>query len=379
VLIPDADVPLPVARCLAVRKRAIIHGLSRCPNPKLKHSRFFASAEECKGDLDVGAWLNRVGDIVAERCIDIVLPISDFGIRTLSEHRQELRWAARLPDLPQPSIFDLATDKAMLTDFLKRHDIPRPPTIVVTGALSSKLNISALTFPVLVKPPDSSGGVGIRRFDDPASLTNFLAKDPIGARWVVQDFIEGRDLSVNVLCRNGRILAATVQHAIKVSSRSFQPAVGVEFNDNPSALCIAEKLVGQLGWSGVANIDMRYDVGRGGPVVLELNGRYWRSVLGSLNAGVNFPLLACEVALGELASSPRPRRARYFLGRRSALLSLVGGGSFRIRPHETNLRYLDPLPSAIMLASGAIRSAERSFARVPTIISRAFGVNRRAP
>jgi hypothetical protein len=80
VLIPDAEVQLPVARCLAARKRAIVHGLSHCPNPKLKHSRFFASSEECKGDLDVRAWLNRVGDIVAERCIDIVLPISDFGI-----------------------------------------------------------------------------------------------------------------------------------------------------------------------------------------------------------------------------------------------------------------------------------------------------------
>ena len=56
----------------------------------------------------------------------------------------------------------------------------------------------------------------------------------------------------------------------------------------------AEKLIRELGWSGVANIDMRFDTPHQTPLVLELNGRYWFSLQGSLIAGINFPLLACD-------------------------------------------------------------------------------------
>jgi predicted ATP-grasp superfamily ATP-dependent carboligase len=127
---------------------------------------------------------------------------------------------------------------------------------------------------------------------------------------------------------------------------------------------VAKKLIHELGWSGVANIDMRFDARHKIPMVLELNGRYWRSLLGSLNAGVNFPLLACEMCLGEIKANRKPHKARYFSRKESALLSLVGGGRLGIRPHETDLRYLDPLPAAISLAKSASTSARAPFSRI---------------
>ena len=169
---------------------------------------------------------------------------------------------------------------------------------------------------------------------------------------------------MNVLAQDGQIFAATVQHAIKPSPEPYRPAIGIEFRDDPAAMNVAEKLIRELGWSGVANIDMRFDARRQIPLVLELNGRYWFSLLGSFNAGVNFPLLACQMCLGELTANRKPKRVRYFAGKESVLLSLVGGGRFRIRPHETNLRYLDPLPIAVWLASSAALSARMTFSRM---------------
>jgi D-aspartate ligase len=364
VLIPDADVWLYVARCLAASGQAVVHGFSLHPAPLLKHSKFFVSFEEYKGEFDVKCWLRRIGEIVAERRIDVVLPISEFAIRTLSEHRQTLSWARKLPQLPNPHTFDVATDKANLADFLASHDLPHPPTALVTTGIPVHDRLSALEFPVLAKPPLLSGGIGIRRFESLEGLTAFLGEQPSDERWVVQTLIEGRDLGINVLCRDGQILAATVQHPIKASSKPFQTAIGIEFRDDPSALSVAERLIRELGWSGIANIDMRFDARRKIPLVLELNGRYWFSLLGSVNAGVNFPLLACEMCLGELRANRKPQKARYFSGRDSALLSLVGGGTFRIKPHETNLRYFDPLPAAIGLARSAVSSVRTPFSRV---------------
>ena len=357
VLIPDANAWINVARCLAASRQADVHGLAPHGASLQKHSRVFVSFEENNGEFDVKSWLSRIGEIIAERRIDVVLPNSEFAIRTLSEHRHKLSWASKLPQLPDPHTFDLATDKGKLADFLSGHGLPYPPTKVVIAGKPAHDELSALEFPVLAKPPRSEAGIGIRRFDSLNGLTTFLDEQPSDARWVVQTLIEGYDLGVNVLCRDGRIVAATVQHAIKASSTPFGPAVGIEFRDDPLAMDVAERLIRQLGWCGVANIDMRFDARRNIPLVLEFNGRYWNSVLGSLNAGVNFPLLACEMALGELRANRKPHSARYFSGRESALLSLVGGGRLRIRPYETNLRYFDPLPTAIWLAKSAAKRA----------------------
>jgi predicted ATP-grasp superfamily ATP-dependent carboligase len=364
VLIPDADVRLNVACCLEMSRQAVVHGLALHPAPLVRHSRFFASFEEYKGEFDVKLWLNRIGEIVEERHIDVVLPISEFAIRTLSEHQKSLGWAAKLPQLPSPHTFDIATSKAKLADFLDSCDVPRPQTVVVSIGVTARDRLSALGFPVLAKPPLSSGGIGIKRFEDLESLTAFLAEQPSDERWVVQKLIEGHNIGINVLCRNGQILAATVQHAIKPPSKPFESPIGIEFRDDAPAMNVAERLIRELGWSGVANIDMRLDASHNIPLVLEINGRYWLSLLGSLNAGVNFPLLACEMCLGDLRANRKPHKARYFSGRHSALLSLVGGGKLRIRPRETDWRYLDPLPTAIRLAKSATASVRMRRSRI---------------
>jgi len=222
-----------VARCLAASGQVVLHGFAQSAAPAARHSGLFASFEENTGECDVKAWLVRIGRIVKEKQIDVVLPASVFAIRSLSEHRQELSWAAQLPDLPKPHTFDVATDKATLADFLGTHGLPHPPTAILTTGTLAHDRLSALEFPVLAKPPLGYGGRGIKRFENLKGITGFLAERPIDERWVVQSFIEGSDVDVNVLCREGQIVAATVQHAIKASSKQFQPAIGIEFKEDP--------------------------------------------------------------------------------------------------------------------------------------------------
>lgn len=351
MLIPDAEVQLPVARCLAASKRALVYGLAREPAPFLRHSRFFAAVEEYNAELTLNGWISRIGEIVVDRQIDVVLPISECSIRALSQHRQNLSWANKLPQLPNLHALDTVIDKATLANFLETHGVSHPQTVIATAGTVSRDTFSALEFPVLAKPRISSGGVGIRRFETFASLAAFLDEQPTGERWVVQNFIEGHDRAVNVICRNGVIVAATAQHVIQPANKPFHPAVGVAVKDDPATLSLAERLIHALQWSGVANIDMRFDKNRQLPVVLEINGRYWLSLLASLNAGVNFPLLACEMCMGEVTANRASHKARYFYGREFVLTSLLGGGALGIRPAETNLRYIDPFPDVIRLAN----------------------------
>jgi len=104
-----------------------------------------------------------------------------------------------------------------------------------------------------------------------------------------------------------------------------------------------------LRWSGVAHIDLRYDRQADEIKVIEINARYWGSLLGSLHAGINFPLLAVKTAKGEAFEQKEYSLNRYFMGK-SPLKKLWqtawGPAKERVRLRDTSLYYTlrDPLP-----------------------------------
>jgi predicted ATP-grasp superfamily ATP-dependent carboligase len=246
-----------------------------------------------------------------------------------------------------------------LSKFLANHGLPQPLSVVLAPGESAVGKFSALKFPVLAKPPLARGGSGIRRFENAKELEAFIADRGKEQHWVVQEFIQGSDLCVNVLCKDGQIIASTVQHAIVPSAEEYAPSAGFEFRSDPAALDVARTVVEKLGWSGIANFDMRFDAQRNTNLVLEINGRYWLSMLGSLHAGVNFPLLACEAAFGSPKSNREVNKTRYFSKKMNAVTSLFGGGSLRIRPDETDLGYFlhDPVRLISVPAFKLVRTA----------------------
>lgn len=364
VLIPDADagMSLPVAYCLKESGQVKVHGSCARPSKPLELSNLFTSLDyaEQKGELE--SWLNRIDEIAAMRRVDVILPTSNAAIRALSTHRHKLASRMKLAFVPDPTSLDTATNKALLTGFLTDRGIPQPPTVVVSAGAQRPEGLFRLRFPVLVKPPTSRGGAGIKCFGNMQELSMFFAGESKSKDWVVQELVEGTDLCVNVLCRSGEVIASTVQHAIVSSSNAYEPAVGFEFRDGPAAMRIVRKLFKELNWSGIANIDMRLDTRSQTPLVLEVNGRYWLSLLGSLNANVNFPLLASEAVVGSLKSNLRAREARYFRGKGYSLLALVGGGRYGARPSETDLNYFltDPLPSLAAALGAASKTLSGS-------------------
>jgi len=78
----------------------------------------------------------------------------------------------------------------------------------------------------------------------------------------------------------------------------YRAAVGIEFVYDERVVQVVERLMRLLNWSGVAHIDLRFDQDEDEIKVIEINGRYWGSLLGSLNAGINFPALAVQCCNG---------------------------------------------------------------------------------
>src|ERR1035437_6650430 len=294
VLIPDgeSEIALPVLRCLGEMKNVRAYILSNDPWVRVRFSRhtyqFFNYPNE-DGDEKKLAIIN---DILKNKKIDIILPIDEPAIRLLSVHKEMLSQQTSFVHLPLTDTFDVASNKWLLAEWLVRNRIPHPPTLLYRGNDSFDKEISEFSFPVLIKPVRGSGGTGIKYFEDRSALDLYFKDHSENGDYIVQSFIRGYDIDCSVLCNDGEIMASTIQKKI-VNSLSFRPSGSVDFFYDSNTYNVVKEVVNKLNWSGIVHFDLRYDDRDGEVKLIEMNPRYWASILGSLAAGVNFPYLAC--------------------------------------------------------------------------------------
>ena len=109
--------------------------------------------------------------------------------------------------------------------------------------------------------------------------------------------INGYNIDCSVLCQNGNILAYTIQKGINQDSLDFKYSAHIDFVHHEPTFALVKDIIHKLNWSGVAHLDLRYDEENNQIKIIEINPRYWGTVMGSLYAGVNFPYLHCLAGL----------------------------------------------------------------------------------
>ena len=171
--------------------------------------------------------------------------------------------------------------------------------------------ISHLQLPLIVKPTDRSGSLGVQKVEriedlEPA-IANARALSLVG-QVLVEEYIEGREISVETISQHG------VHHALQITDKTTTGAPHfVELaHHQPSTLpaevqqrvfAITFKALDVLGITeGAAHSEYRItDSGR--IVVMEIAGRMGGDFIGShlvpLSTGYDFMKGVIEVALGE--------------------------------------------------------------------------------
>lgn len=299
VLIPDGDsfFALPVLQCLGRMKNVTVYVLSNSPWTSIRFSRYTKQLFLCPMEDGDQGRLNALLRIVKERKIDVVLTIDEPTIRYLAENGGELRKYTAIAPLPKVETFDIVSNKWLFSQWLIKNMIQIPTTVLYQSDESIEKNLSILTFPVLIKPIKGNGGIGIKFFDDPVSLREYCKSHIRPDEYIIQSFIHGYDVGCSVLCIDGKILACTMQQRAVNLPMTFSPFTNIDFLFDSRIYEIAEKIMDKLNWSGVAHIDLRYDEKENNYTILEMNPRFWQSVVGSFYAGVNFPYLSSVAAL----------------------------------------------------------------------------------
>ena len=115
-------------------------------------------------------------------------------------------------------------------------------------------------------------------------------------------------------------------------------------------------LLEALRWHGPAQVEFKIDSRDGTARLMEVNGRFWGTLDLSIQAGMNFPLMACKMAIdGDIDQSFEYKvglryRWPFPFGLLYAMKAEGGWGSlwefFRFETNSaSDFRLLDPLPT----------------------------------
>lgn len=311
---PGGTVAMQVVQCLATDGAFAISVASTDPHPIAKYSRWVKRFHRLPAGQDPTATLHRLKSILRSERFDILLPVGVGEIAFLADHLDgELRSLARIPDQPSAEAFAIANSKSLLSAFMEEHGIEHPRTVRFDAQdPSMPERLAALALPVITKPTWGGGGSAIRVFESREPLCAHLAEHSApGNPLVAQEHVGDHDVGVAVYCKAGEILYMTMQRGISPEAQTFRPSKAIRFFESAKLTGLVARLMKALAWNGIAQVDLRVDSATGDAHVLEINPRYWGSVLGSQRMGVNFPAIACRMAAGLSLPEAGYRHGRY--------------------------------------------------------------------
>lgn len=256
-------------------------------------------------DKDVGAYLDSLEKHIRKnRPADgrpyVLMPVFS-DTRILAQHRARFDGLITVAAPPFEAI-DRVDPKDRLAETAQATGVRTPVTARFATPEELQQAILRVGLPAMVKPVDSVGGRGVRKFATADALLAYWdrAADRYGGRALLQQAVGGDDYCLTVLFEHGVLKA----HMSYRNLRQFpaRTGAGVVRETVPDELFtpVAEALLGRLGWNGVAELDFRWTGDPADePWLIEVNPRFWAGLFHSVESGVDFPWLAyCLAATG---------------------------------------------------------------------------------
>lgn len=223
----------------------------------------------------------------------------------------------------------VAADKLATADRLAAAGLPVAPTVEAATPAAA----ASLEFPLVLKPRDGAGCIGLRRVGEVARLEEAWREataESSGARLIAQPYVPGQHASVSLLCDGRDALAVSLNSQMIAEGDRFEYRGGVVPLDHPLreralhvAVAACRAVPGLRGYVGV-DIVLGADA-----TVMEINPRLTTAYTGLRWAiGANLAASLLRAARGELPGSvPLVARARFTVGGQVRVESLSGANA----------------------------------------------------
>lgn len=268
---------------------------------------------------------------------DCVFPTSEAAIIACNRYRNELEC---IPIIPGEQEINSVFSKTNTLKLARSLGIPIPKTVFVTDRHLPELDAITLAFPLALKSESSevlannktqTSGKTAVVFSKSELESECKSRLAMGQSVLVQEFIDGYGVGISGLFNEGRPVALIGHRRLRESTPWGGPSALAETIEIDSQLLNATaSLMKQIGFTGPAMVEYKVDHRSGQPYLMEINGRFWGSVLLAIAAGQDLPFLYWEMLNG---MDIRPEetvfrvgvRGRYIVGdTKSLFLSLKG-------------------------------------------------------
>ena len=271
---------------------------------------------------------------VARRCAEST-PLG--GVFTAgTDFSSSVAWVAEkmgLPGIPY-AIAMRATDKSLMREAFSQAGVPSPRFACWTGESEpASVLQNGLVFPLVVKPVDNMGSRGVKRVEDESALAvacHAALRLSRSSRVIVEQFMEGRELSLDAVVYRGKVTVCGV-----ADRHIFFPPSFVEMGhtmptdlDRESIHRAEDVFTAGIRAIGIDNGAAKGDIKMtpGGPMIGEiaarLSGGYMSGWTFPLSSGVEVTEAALNIAMGNAPGDLAPLYHRTCVER--AFISIPG-------------------------------------------------------
>ncbi|MFJ8113198.1 ATP-grasp domain-containing protein [Streptomyces sp. NPDC096132] len=241
--------------------------------------------------------------------VDYILSVTEFGLVPAAVAAQELGVRTPVP----VDVATLLRSKSRMRDMLGGH-----PDLAVRShrCFTYEEVVRAaddVGYPVIVKPDDAWGSLGVRRVDDATGLrTAFEESDDIGCAVLVEEFLEGPEYSVEAFSHAGRHHVLAVTRKVKLPNfvEIGHVVSGVQSDGDSAVVRLVTRFLDIVGLTD-GNSHTEVIVTPSGPRIVESHNRPGGDgipYLVHLATGINLAELAVAVPLGLMEVPPPPPR-----------------------------------------------------------------------
>jgi predicted ATP-grasp superfamily ATP-dependent carboligase len=266
---------------------------------------------------DAQGFVATVAKFVNEQAVDLVVPVTDWTIFPLSEHREYFSKSCKVA-IPSCSSLEVASDKYQTLQAAKSLGIRIPQTWLIESQHDLE-SVPRTQFPLVVKDRFSVrwregravfGGVSYAYSSE--ELERKVTDRLVAAGDVlVQEFAAGTGIGFSCFIAGDDVCIPFQWKRIReIDPRGSASSCRVSMALDERIKIDSAKLIRRIGFDGIAMVEYKKVAGQSDPVLMEVNGRPWGSIALPIASGVDYPQYLIEWCLsGALPPKDKPYRA----------------------------------------------------------------------
>ncbi|MFX0135823.1 MAG: ATP-grasp domain-containing protein [Candidatus Hodarchaeota archaeon] len=258
------------------------HGYDICPIPYKKPNDY----------------INSLLNIIKKRKIKILLPMYDETY-LISKNKNYFPSELIIP-IPDYKKIMSVHNKYNLMNVCKKLCIQTPKTYLPKSIDDIENILDKVDFPLVLKPIKGGGSFGISYVDSKEKLIkNYKKFDPKyhKNKLMIQEYIKGTTYCQALLCKNGELRASFAykqlrEYPLTGGTATFRESIKEERMEKNLL-----KILRGLKWTGICHADFILSDHDSKIYLIDINPRFWGSLMQAIASGVDFPYLIYKMAI----------------------------------------------------------------------------------